>query len=432
MRIAALAALCAAAMAASAAPAGAQPTGFCPPTPQQQAICPWGSLRTMPDPVGFHLYDAAIDSTNTIYALANAGADQYSIVAMNTSGQVLRSWSAPGLAPAGIAVSATNPEFVAVGDPAHQSVVIYNNIGQVERTLGSAGTGKGQFSTVTDIAVDPSANIYVADAVNGRLSQFNEAGSYQADWTDDIPGRVTTTTGKEQYALVTSAGSDPYLFTINTSDIDGKLETGDQTRLPSDSVPTGLTTDSAYDSYVSDAAFGSVLGLTSSLDPIESWPNSLEFPAGSVVDSSNNLYVINAPGGPGAPPGQPGEGIVVFSLSNVSNASLGARFAPVFARTPSIPVKCATRGNVYCNGTLTLLSGGRRIARRGFSIRRGQQVSLHPKLSRSVAGGLKRAGRLGFTAEVRTRDRGRDRIERSGITLQFVHPVCGRCTPPRS
>lgn len=57
-------------------------------------------------------------------------------------------------------------------DPA--TIVTYNS------KFGAVGTGNGQFSNPSGVAVDGSGNIYVTDYSNHRVQKFNSSGVYQA------------------------------------------------------------------------------------------------------------------------------------------------------------------------------------------------------------------------------------------------------------
>ena len=48
----------------------------------------------------------------------------------------------------------------------------------VDRQFGSFGTGNGQFSLPVGLAVDAEGNIWVADRVNNRITEFNAKGEY--------------------------------------------------------------------------------------------------------------------------------------------------------------------------------------------------------------------------------------------------------------
>ncbi|WP_265578468.1 PEP-CTERM sorting domain-containing protein [Microcystis aeruginosa] len=52
-------------------------------------------------------------------------------------------------------------------------VQVFNSGGVFQSTFGSSGTGNGQFSLPTGIAVGSGGNIYVADTGNDRVQVFS-------------------------------------------------------------------------------------------------------------------------------------------------------------------------------------------------------------------------------------------------------------------
>jgi DNA-binding beta-propeller fold protein YncE len=65
-------------------------------------------------------------------------------------------------------------------------VVEYNNnrlqkfsAGKWLQTVGSAGSGNGQFNAPRDVAVDSGGNIWVTDSNNNRVQIFNSSGVWQ-------------------------------------------------------------------------------------------------------------------------------------------------------------------------------------------------------------------------------------------------------------
>jgi DNA-binding beta-propeller fold protein YncE len=56
--------------------------------------------------------------------------------------------------------------------------------GQVLTTWGSSGSGDGQFSDHTSVAVDPTTNkVYVADPRNSRIQVFDSGGKFLTKWS---------------------------------------------------------------------------------------------------------------------------------------------------------------------------------------------------------------------------------------------------------
>ena len=72
------------------------------------------------------------------------------------------------------------------------------------RTLGSSGTGAGQFSTPTGVAVDASGNVFVADTSNHRVQRYNAA---TAAWT--TLGGLASGSGNGQFAYPQGVAVDP-------------------------------------------------------------------------------------------------------------------------------------------------------------------------------------------------------------------------------
>ena len=102
-----------------------------------------------------------------------------------TAGEILTDYYA-GLgmtvlaAPQGIAVDSTDRTVVAETD-AHR-VRVYDDDGVEVLTIGSYGTGNGQFDQPWDVTTSNIDHIYVADTGNDRVQRFNAAGAYQSQF----------------------------------------------------------------------------------------------------------------------------------------------------------------------------------------------------------------------------------------------------------
>lgn len=78
--------------------------------------------------------------------------------------------------PAGVASDASANVWVA--DEAGNRLLEYNSEGGFIRSVGSYGTGNGQFHGPTGIAVGPSGNVLVADVGNNRIEEFSGEGTF--------------------------------------------------------------------------------------------------------------------------------------------------------------------------------------------------------------------------------------------------------------
>jgi hypothetical protein len=86
--------------------------------------------------------------------------------------------------------SANCSEYMYVSDHTNNRVQVFNTSGTfvmgigagyqgASGSIGSTGTGKGQFNVAAGIAIDSSGNIWVSDRGNNRLQKFNSSGTFQ-------------------------------------------------------------------------------------------------------------------------------------------------------------------------------------------------------------------------------------------------------------
>ena len=75
--------------------------------------------------------------------------------------------------------------------PAPTLAALSDNV-QLISTWGSVGTGDGQFRTPIGVAVDRSANVYVADYGNHRVQMFSSDGEFLMTWGSFGGGAVSS------------------------------------------------------------------------------------------------------------------------------------------------------------------------------------------------------------------------------------------------
>ena len=86
---------------------------------------------------------------------------------------------------------------VYVADMANNRIQVFGPDGKALRTIGSAGSGEGQFQEPRGIAVDSQGNLYVADTWNARVQKFDPSGKFLKSWgtgNDIGNGRFALTT----------------------------------------------------------------------------------------------------------------------------------------------------------------------------------------------------------------------------------------------
>jgi tripartite motif-containing protein 71 len=89
--------------------------------------------------------------------------------------------------PSGIAIDSSGNVYVA--DSNNDRVQKFDSNGFFIKKWGSSGSGDGQFSNPSGIAIDSSGNVYVADSGNKRIQKFNSDGNIIITW--GIAGKVS-------------------------------------------------------------------------------------------------------------------------------------------------------------------------------------------------------------------------------------------------
>jgi sugar lactone lactonase YvrE len=104
---------------------------------------------------------------------------------LRSDGTFLDEWVGvePGFdSPRDICVGTDNSVYVV--DEGHAQIVKFDPDGNVLAVWGERGSGNGQFSPPTSVAVDNNDNkVYVADPENGRIQIFDTNGQFAASWS---------------------------------------------------------------------------------------------------------------------------------------------------------------------------------------------------------------------------------------------------------
>lgn len=178
-------------------------------------------------------------------------------------------------------------------------------------TWGTVGGEDGQFLSPRGIAVDPSGNVYVADASGdsrGQLQKFDANGTFIArvgqnngtaqgflsayQITTDSSGNVYATDGAPESAsnvVKKFNSSGVFQFAFGTSGAGGTFQTA-----------AGIAVDSAGNIYVADSPAGVLRKFSSTGTSIGTIGSSgsgngqFNSPVGLAIDSGNNLYVADS------------------------------------------------------------------------------------------------------------------------------------------
>ena len=162
----------------------------------------------------------AIDRAGNIY-VAEIGS-KHRVQKLGPDGTFIAEW-APGLyGPRKIAIGPDDSIYVV--DSGRNRIVKFSPDGQVLASWGSEGTGDGQFSGVSSVAVDSINNkVYVADPINSRIQVFDAGGTFQTKWSVPEWGQPI---GFEDLAIDPQRGrlyaSSVHMDSILVFDLQGK------------------------------------------------------------------------------------------------------------------------------------------------------------------------------------------------------------------
>ncbi|HEY8110432.1 MAG TPA: HYR domain-containing protein, partial [Candidatus Nitrosotenuis sp.] len=140
----------------------------------------WGSKGTGSNE--FHAVAGIAVKNNYVYVVDH---ELNSVKKFDISGNFIKSWGGTDSAklklPNDIAVSKDN--LVYVVDTGNSRVLKFDSDGKFLQTIGSSGTGDGQFLTPLGVAIDGSGNIYVSDAGNNKVEKFTSDGAFVKKYT---------------------------------------------------------------------------------------------------------------------------------------------------------------------------------------------------------------------------------------------------------
>ena len=121
----------------------------------------------------------AVDRAGNIYVAEIDS--RHRVEKLGPDGTFIAAW-APGLyGPRKIAIGPDDSIYVV--DSGRNRIVKFAPDGQVLASWGSGGTGDGQFTGFTSVAIDPVNNrVYVADSMNGRMQVFDSNGKFLSKW----------------------------------------------------------------------------------------------------------------------------------------------------------------------------------------------------------------------------------------------------------
>jgi tripartite motif-containing protein 71 len=262
----------------------------------------------------------AIDKNGNVYVSDLAGSITdlttffLRIQKFSPQGKLLKAWdfvADAGQVPSagGMAIDRNGRLWVA--NPGAGTVLEVSSAGTVLRTVGSPGSGPGQFSEPTDVTVDAKGNLYVADSFNSRIQRISPSGQVMV-W-----GKFGFARG--QYALPEglAIGPNGLLYVADThngriqvlASTTGKVKTmwGKYATVPTVlGQPGGLAVDPNGNVWVTDGAndriqvrnpnghVAAVLGYHGVVTNAQRGLGQFFYPQGIAIDKQGEAYVADS------------------------------------------------------------------------------------------------------------------------------------------
>ncbi len=205
--------------------------------------------------------------------------------------------------PTDVAVDSSANVYVA--DKNNHRIQKFNSNGGFITKWGSSGSGDGQFSYPHGVAVDSSANVYVTDYNNNRIQKFNSSGGFITKWGSSGSGDGQFS--HPENVVVDSSGNVYVADTFNNRIQKFNSSGGFLTKWGSYgtesgqfSAPWGVAFDSSGNVYVADYNNNRIQKFDSTGSFITKWGSTgagngqFNYPSGVTVDSSGNIYVSDS------------------------------------------------------------------------------------------------------------------------------------------
>ncbi|HLD83394.1 MAG TPA: 6-bladed beta-propeller [archaeon] len=271
-------------------------------------VLAWGTLGTENGQF-YYPMGIAVDSSGNVYVTDILDNDR--VQKFDSTGGFLTKWGSSGSGneqfntPSGVGVDSSGNVYTI--DTTNERVQKFASTdGGVTYTFvtkwGGHGSVDGQFNAPSDIAVDSSGNVYVADTGNNRIQKFDSSGHYMTQWGS--PGSGDGEFVVPNKIAVDSSGNVVYVADIFSDRIqkfastDGGVTYTFVTKWEL-SHANGIAVDLDGNVYVSNSRESNIQKFDSTGNFITEWgglgsgDGQFDLPVGVVVDSATNIYVVD-------------------------------------------------------------------------------------------------------------------------------------------
>ena len=262
----------------------------------------WGSSGHLKPGMFLNPQHLAVDSENNIYVtdLGNSRVQKF-----DDQGNHIRSWGSQGSGPgefshpSGIAVA---NEYVFVVDNKLDTVQKFDSFGNFVMQWGGFGNGNGEFRSPNGIAISDDEFIYVVDTGNSRIQKFTFDGEYVLQFGQNGKRAGNFITPID--IAVDEAGklfvTDPGNSRINVYDENGKFLRALDSSIGGFRIgPSGIIFDKSNNFYIADQKNSRIIQLnefgfpSSIFGMFGSDKGQFQLPMDVTVDNDGFLYVTD-------------------------------------------------------------------------------------------------------------------------------------------
>ena len=185
-------------------------------------------------------------------------------------------------APEGTAVSG---EKMWVANTGAGRVEEFSTAGTYLATLGSAGTGNGQFKSPRDVAVDSSGDIWVLDSGNDRVQELSSTGTYIRQF-----GKEGSENGqfKNPHGIAIDPSGNVWVADTGNERVQEFSSTGTYIRKIEFLGPYGVAANSAGDVWVTDGIIIKEYSPTG--ESLHSFPGRANGIGGIALDAKEDVW----------------------------------------------------------------------------------------------------------------------------------------------
>ncbi len=258
----------------------------------------WGVFGT--DPGEFNgPKGIAVDASDNVY-VAEVGGDR--IQKFDSTGAFILEWGVFGAGngdfnePNDIDIGPGGNVYVA--DSSNFRIQVFTNTGAFVTTWGSFGTGNDQFSQLRAVEVDSSGNVYAIDLATLEVKKYTSTGVFQTRWGSSGSGNGQFT---QPEGIAVDANDDVYVVDINTGQLQKFTPVGGFTWRISINFSTilGIAIDPTGNIYISDILTHVIQRYRPDLPIVEPPPVYLGAfsgfdPTGITTNSQNDVYISDA------------------------------------------------------------------------------------------------------------------------------------------